>query len=222
MAPLTMLPVPNWHQPSRGVHCGPRRREERHMLFIDNEVQRQILTIAADCINAQEIAFKELSTGLEATHRPAHRRLLCFRRSARTRTGAGAPWRASARSWGCSRAYPHEVGHPDLARGRGRQLDGGEAQHAARPLLRPRVPVQHAERGAAGHTQRRHHPAHARGRRGGARGQVPRQETPELPPLWLGCWGPWGDGSNVELQAFCCPPCGASSEPCMWCTKSDA
>ena len=38
------------------------------MLFIDNEVQRQILTIE-DCINAQEIAFKELSTG-EATHRP--------------------------------------------------------------------------------------------------------------------------------------------------------
>ena len=44
------------------------------MLFIDNEVQRQILTID-DCINAQEIAFKELSTG-EATHRATHRRLL--------------------------------------------------------------------------------------------------------------------------------------------------
>ena len=38
------------------------------MLFIDNDVQRQLLTIE-DCIDAQEIAFKGLATG-EATHRP--------------------------------------------------------------------------------------------------------------------------------------------------------
>ena len=38
------------------------------MLFIDNDVQRQLLTIE-DCINAQDVAFRGLATG-EATHRP--------------------------------------------------------------------------------------------------------------------------------------------------------